>query len=134
MSEDDGGRAQRLARAASALDTRRRASAVREAQLRQAAERARAREAEMIELMAALAGETRILAAAHRRLAALQIEYETLTRERERLAISMRRDGMIARGARKAAGRLAEAAARAQERADLDALLEAAAGRAGSEG
>lgn len=129
MSED-GARARRLARAAGALETRRRANAVREAQLRRAAERAREREAEMIELMAALAGETRIIASAHRRLASLQTEYEALMREREKLAHAMRRDGLIARGARKAAGRLAEAAARTQERSDLEALLEAAAGRA----
>lgn len=128
MSED-AERAARLERAAHALETRRRACAIRDAQMARAQEAARAREGEMVELMTALAGETRVVASATRRLAALQRELAALTRERERLRESMRRDRRVAHGAEKAAARLAESAARAQERAALEAWIDQAFSR-----
>lgn len=125
MSEE-AERARRLARAAQALETRRRATALRDGAVARAMELARKRERDMIELMGALAGETLIVAAATRRLAALQAELIGHERERERLRAAMARDRRVACGAERAAGRLAEAAARAEERAALETWIDLA--------
>lgn len=125
MSEE-GERAARLFRAAQALETRRRAAALRDAAVGRAMDVARKRERDMVELMGALAGETLIVSAATRRLAALQAELIGLERERARLRAAMARDRRVARGAERVAGRLAEAAARAEERAALESWIDQA--------
>lgn len=128
MSEE-AGRARRLARAAEAMETRRRASALRDAAVGRAIDAARKSERDMVELMSALAGETLIVAAATRRLASLQTQLIGLEGERARLRAAMRRDRRVARGAERAAERLAEAAARQEERAALEAWVDQAFGR-----
>lgn len=128
MSED-AERARRLNRAASALETRRRAAALRDAAVGRAMETARRRERDMIELMGALAGETLMVASATRRLASLQTELIGLERERERLRAAMRRDRTLARGAERAADRFAESAARQEERAALETWIDLTFGK-----
>lgn len=128
MSED-AERARRLDRAAEALETRRRATALRDVAVGRAMETARKRERDMVELLGALAGETAMVTAATRRLAALQAELIGLERERERLRAAMRRDRGLARGAERCAARLAESAARQEERAALEAWIDQAYGR-----
>ena len=129
MSEE-AERSRRLSRAAQAMETRRRASALRDAAVGRAIDAARKSERDMVELMSALAGETLIVAAGTRRLASLQTQLIGLESERARLRAAMRRDRRIARGAERAAERLAEAAARQEERAALEAWVDQAFGRA----
>ena len=129
MSEE-AERSRRLSRAAQAMETRRRASALRDAAVGRAIDAARKSERDMVELMSALAGETLIVAAGTRRLASLQTQLIGLESERARLRAAMRRDRRVARGAERVAGRLAEAAARGEERAALEAWVDQAFGRA----
>jgi hypothetical protein len=129
MSEE-AERSRRLARAADAMETRRRARALRDAAVGRAIDAARKSERDMVELMSALAGETLIVAAATRRLASLQTQLIGLEGERARLRAAMRRDRRVARGAERAAERLAEAAARQEERAALEAWVDQAFARA----
>jgi hypothetical protein len=124
----EGERARRLERAAQALETRRRAAALRDAQVERALELGRRREADMIALMGALAGETMMVSAASRRLASIQRERAGLERERERLRAAMQHDRRIARGAERAAERLAQTAQRHEERAALEAWIDLAMG------
>ena len=129
MSEE-AERSRRLSRAAQAMETRRRASALRDAAVGRAIDAARKSERDMVELMSALAGETLIVAAGTRRLASLQTQLIGLESERARLRAAMRRDRRVARGAERVAGPLAAGAARGAARAPPEAWVDQAFGRA----
>jgi hypothetical protein len=122
-------RARRLLRAAEALETRRRAAAVRLGAIEAEIDDVERRTVEMVEWMAAMAGESRILLAATHRLADLQAQLRRLEAEREATRRAMLRDRRISRGVERAAERLETQARRKAERAALEAYVDGAYGR-----
>lgn len=122
-------RSQRLKRVAQAFESRRGVAAARLRAIEGEMAEAQTRVVEMIEWMAIMAGEPRILLAATHRLADLQATQRQLEAEREKTQRDMTRDKRAATGAERVAARFALLARRKEEQASLEAYVDATFGR-----